>query len=259
LGVPVLGEVPKVEPIRGPFTSGVDGSLLEMMPYWVPISPFSDAIRIVHNSVFLTLKSSGATLLFSSALPGEGKTFVALSFAAASASESKRVIFIDADLRRSRIHDAFHVPADSPGFMELLSHSSLPLGETIRETTIPGFHYVPAGGPTANPVAVLKNSRLERLLTRFRAEYDVVVIDSPPLIGLADTALVAAHTDGVVLVARHGYTTSDAMVAALTCLESARARLIGSVLNMVPGGAEQYRRSRYFSSYYQSNRRRPAA
>jgi len=260
LGVPVLGEVPKVEPIREPFAAGAAGSLAEMIPYWVPVSPFSDALRIVNNSVFHALETDRAALVFSSALPGEGKTFVALGFAAAAASDSKRVIVIDADLRRSRIRDAFQVPVNTPGLTELLATDSHQLDETIRETNVPGLHYVPAGRPTDNPVAVLKNPGLVDLLAQLRVMYDVVVIDCPPLIGLADSVIVAAHADGVVLVVRQGYATMDAVNAARTSLESARVKLIGSVVNMADRGAGHYRGNRYFASYYQSNRRRrPAA
>jgi len=258
LGVPVLGEVPKVEPIREPFAAGAAGSLVEMMPYWVPVSPFSDALRIVHNSVFHALGTDRATLVFSSALPGEGKTFVALGFAAAAASDSKRVIVIDADLRRSRIQDAFQVPVNTQGLTELLSTGGHQLDETIRETNVPGLHYVPAGRPTDNPVAALKNPGLVDLLAQLRVMYDVVVIDCPPLIGLADSVIVAAHVDGLVLVVRQGYATMDAVNAARTSLESARVKLTGCVVNMADRGAGHYRGNRYFTSYYQSNRR-PAA
>lgn len=260
LGGPVLGEIPKVEALRETSAASPAKHVVELMPCWSPVSPFSDAVRIIHNSVFHAMGSADAVLAFSSALPGEGKTFVALGFAAAVASESGKALFIDADLRRSRLQETFQTGAESAGLTELLAKGGPTLEETIRSTSVPRLDYVGPGRPPDNPVAVLKSPAMADLLARCRALYDVVVIDCPPIIGLADALIVGAQSDGLVMVVRHDYVTADALAAARRSLESARVRLIGTVVNMVDEKAVPYRGYRYLRSYYQSNERpRPAA
>jgi capsular exopolysaccharide synthesis family protein len=178
--------------------------------------------------------------LVASSVPAEGKTFVTNNLAQAIVRQpDRRCLIIDADLRCSRLHVPLGAPP-SPGLTDYL------LGDADEVTVIQHGHegnlcFIPGGKEVANPSELLLNGRLKTLLERVTPIFDWVILDSPPLLPVADASLLADHVDGVILVVRAASTPTGA--AERACQELQGRNVIGVVLNAV----EQ---SQTYGSYY---------
>ena len=222
-------------------------------PHWHPdpnVNIFSNpALSAIAAEQFRTLRSRlyqlrGSqqlrTLLVASSVPAEGKTFVTNNLAQAIIRQhDRRCLIIDADLRCSRLHVPLGAPP-SPGLTDYL------LGEADETTVIQHGHegnlcFIPGGKEVANPSELLLNGRLKTLLERVTPIFDWVILDSPPLLPVADASLLADHVDGVILVVRAASTPTGA--AERACQELQGRNVIGVVLNAV----EQ---SQTYGSYY---------
>lgn len=168
------------------------------------------------------------TILVSSALPQEGKTFIAANLALAIGKQHERnVLLIDADLRNSALHKVLGAP-DSPGLVEYLAGEA-ELSCVIQKAPIANLYFVPAGKKTANPAELIGNGRLPRLIDSAGAMFDWIIVDSPSAIPVTDASLIADGCDGVVLVIKANSTGFD--VAGKACSEFRRKPLLGVVLN----------------------------
>jgi protein-tyrosine kinase len=169
-----------------------------------------------------------ATLLVTSALPAEGKTFIASNLAQAMVrQQDKRVLLIDADLRCSRLHHTLGAPV-SPGLSDYLMNKADEL--TVIQRGVPEHLCMIAGGSNApNPSELLQNGRFKLLLDRLQSAFDWIIIDSPPTIPVSDSLLLADMCDGVLMVVRAAYTAYDA--AQKSCQEFHGKNLLGVVLN----------------------------
>jgi capsular exopolysaccharide synthesis family protein len=222
-------------------------------PHWHPdpnVNIFSNpALSAIAAEQFRTLRSRlyqlrGSqqlrTLLVASSVPAEGKTFVTNNLAQAIVRQpDRRCLIIDADLRCSRLHVPLGAPP-SPGLTDYL------LGNADEATVIQHGHegnlcFIPGGKEVANPSELLLNGRLKTLLDRVTPIFDWVILDSPPLLPVADASLLADHVDGVILVVRAASTPTQA--AERACQELQGRNVIGVVLNAV----EQ---SQTYGSYY---------
>jgi len=222
-------------------------------PHWHPdpnVNIFSNpALSATAAEQFRTLRSRlyqlrGSqqlrTILVASSVPAEGKTFVTNNLAQAIVRQpDRRCLIIDADLRCSRLHVPLGAPP-SPGLTDNL------LGNADEATVIQHGHegnlcFIPGGKEVANPSELLLNGRLKTLLERVTPIFDWVILDSPPLLPVADASLLADHVDGVILVLRAASTPTQA--AERACQELQGRNVIGVVLNAV----EQ---SQTYGSYY---------
>ncbi len=180
-------------------------------------------------------------LVFTSPLPGEGKTLSAINFAVTAAARGKKVLLIDADTRCGVINQVFGY-ARQPGFTELLSgklrFEQVVRGVSVNQST--RLALLPTGTLLTGPSRELSVERLRQVLTAIRARFDMIVIDSPPVNMLADAALLGAAADGVILVVRSGKTQREAMSFAMDQLTAAKAPVIGTVLNDVDFDRQQY-------------------
>jgi polysaccharide biosynthesis transport protein len=253
LRVPILGVVPRLSRSERPRKGAGDAFTVEFMPFRSPVSPFADAIRMVEHTISGHLPDeTGGVLCISSSMPLEGKTFISVSMAAAIASEQKRVLIIDADMRRPRIHKLFRKESPGEGLSDLLSDTERDLKSTIVRSRIPGLYYLTAGEIPENPVALLKTKRLRDIVAACRKAFDYVIIDSPPMLGLADAAIIAEHADGLILVIHHGHTPVDAVQRTHEIATKSKGRMLGVVLNMAEAriGDYDYYRYRYYNRYY---------
>jgi protein-tyrosine kinase len=222
-------------------------------PHWHPdlnVNIFSNpALSAIAAEQFRTLRSRlyqlrGSqqlrTLLIASSVPAEGKTFVTNNLAQAIIRQpDRRCLIIDADLRCSRLHVPLGAPP-SPGLTDYL------LGEADETAVIQhgqegNLCFIPGGKEVANPSELLLNGRLKTLLERVTPIFDWVILDSPPLLPVADASLLADHVDGVILVVRAASTPTVA--AERACQELQGRNVVGVVLNAV----EQ---SQAYGSYY---------
>jgi capsular exopolysaccharide synthesis family protein len=173
-------------------------------------------------------------IVVTSCSPDEGKSTVACNIALAVAEIRQRVLLVGADMRNPRLHLAFGV-TNNWGLSDLLRESQplhgRPLEKLALPTPIPGIYVLPSGGRAVSTANLLHSRRMEELMARFRREFDMVLIDTPPMIPFADARVLARHADGVVLVVRAGRTTRDAVQAARQRLAEDGSQLLGTILN----------------------------
>jgi polysaccharide biosynthesis transport protein len=202
---------------------------------------FSIGIEAFRNLRTSLIWSDGGealkTLVVTSAAPGEGKTLTAANLAVTLAYDGLRVLLVDCDIRRPRVHGMFHVPR-APGLMELLTTGATPGSPplpAIRDTSIAGLSVLPCGALPSNAANLLSGTRMRALLQELREQFDIIVLDTPPVLATADAGIVASLTDGVLLVVRAGTTDRNAAQRACQQLANVGARVVGTVLND-PGG-----------------------
>jgi polysaccharide biosynthesis transport protein len=239
LQTPALGYVPLIEKEEGRLlnASRSSGAVLE-------------AYRVVRSNVqFATLGSPVCSLLVTSTVPGEGKSVTATNLAIAMALDGKKVILVDADLRRSTIHQKFGVP-QNPGLTNvLIGHTSLEAA--LRDTDFPGLRLLTAGPQPPNPAELLNSEPMQRLHERLKEYADIVIYDSPPCLATADTQVLSASVDGVVYVIHLGETKKSGITHAMELLEQAHANVLGVIFNKMSGFGRQEGYYGYYG-YYQS-------
>ena len=180
------------------------------------------------------------TVLVSSALPAEGKTFVSANLAMAMVRQhGRRVLLVDADLRNSSLHQLLGAPA-TPGLTEYLASEADEVS-VIHKAPIPNLYFVPAGKPVSNPGELIANGRLANLIEKVASLFDWIIMDSPPAVPISDASLIAEASDGVVLVVKASSTPFD--VAKKACAEFRRKPVFGVVLNHAG-------RSAMYGAYY---------
>jgi len=210
------------------------------------ISSYEEAIRTLRHSILLPdLDRSVKSLLITSATPGEGKSTAIIHLAIAHAEQGKRTLIIDADLRRPSIHKKLNLNGS-------LGLSNVLLGEFRWKETIvqneqwPDLDVVPSG-TASRRASDLVGSMMMDILDEASKEYDLILVDAPPLLGFAEAMQVAKSVDGVVVMARAGQTSRRAVATVLATLKRLRANIIGLVLNEVDRGStnDYY----YYSDY----------
>lgn len=235
LGLPVLGITPR---IAGPTDrlARLDGAL-------PPV--FQEALRGIRARILLSpIASAVRTLAVTSTSAGEGKTSVASNLAISMALSGRRVLLVDSDLRRPRLHALFNV-SRSPGLSDLVAGRAS-VGAALRETTVKGLFVLPAGNYRESPADLLDNAPFRQLIQGLSEGFDLVVLDSPPVMAVADASIIANAASAVLFVVGAGATSREVAQAAIDRLTAAQAQVIGVVLNK----ADLDRRDEYFYPYY---------
>lgn len=193
-----------------------------------PRSAAAEAFRSLRTALEFIDPAKTRTLLITSAGPGDGKSTCAANLAVALAQVGKRVLLVDADMRRPSLHERFHL-----GHGVGLSHVLVGRGDegAIEESAIPGLSVLIGGVVPPNPAELLDGGVLDRCLARWSETYDHVLLDSPPVLAVTDPVVIARKVTGVVLVARAASTRDRALERACAVLRAARANLLGTVVN----------------------------
>ena len=201
-----------------------------------------EAYRMLRTNLLFSLgDQSHNTLMVTSTAPGEGKTLTASNLSGVYARLGMRVLLVDCDLWGGRLHELFRVPR-TPGLADLMKGLPIPTLDATRSTTVPGLFLLPAGTKDANPADLIRRAGMRGLLNELAEQYDLVVLDSPSVLSVADTAILAALVDGVVFVVRAGMTDREAALEALQRLATSGANVLGAVLNDPGGEAQRYGR-----------------
>ncbi|HMH50441.1 MAG TPA: polysaccharide biosynthesis tyrosine autokinase [Candidatus Acidoferrum sp.] len=240
-GLPVLGSIPTARaPRNGP--AGESKPTIFVATH-DPHSLPADACRAIRTAIDCHgLDSPLRTMLVTSAGAHEGKTTVLLNLALAFVESGRRVLVIDADLRRPSIHRVLEIPNEA-GLADMLEKGEI-WPEGFRGIT-PGLEVLPSGIKSRNPGALLGARHTTTLLKHARERADLVLIDSPPVVAVSDCLPLAAQVDGVILVTRFGVTQRRNAIRAKDLLEKAGARVVGVVLN----GLSTRETRRYYAAY----------
>lgn len=249
--LPVLGAV-----LRLPESKGYKGlkNPIERLYALEPRSPFSEAIRTLRASITLPSQDRSLRLiLVTSCWPGEGKTTIASNLATSLAYGPNRVLLVEADLRHPSISETFGISRNSFGLTNYLMFGS-EIGKVVHSTDIPQLFVLPCGAANpSNPSELLHSEGMKELLGKLRSDFDYVIIDSSPAIGLADSLMLSTIVDATVLIAGAGMTMRKDISYIVQQLSNVRARFLGVVIN----GLETGRGSYYYGydQYYRDKTR----
>ncbi|MDP9343423.1 MAG: polysaccharide biosynthesis tyrosine autokinase [Actinomycetota bacterium] len=213
-----------------------------------PKSPAAEAYRTLRTNLqFLATKDPLRTLVVTSPTAGDGKTATAANLAVAMAQAGRKVFVISADLRRPRLHRFLGVP-NEVGLSTLLADSS-PVSSVSKDAGVKNLRIIPSGPVPSNPAELLQGERMANVLQQLREFADVIIIDTPPVLAVADASILAALADGTLVVVNAASASRTTASQARRQLENAGARIIGSVLNNYdPTSSDYYA---YYYYYYQ--------
>lgn len=238
LGLPFLGMVPTL----------FDKDATPLISSAVP-SIFSESFRSIRTNVlFSSTDEGGRLIVITSSTPGEGKTVVSANLAVALAQAGHRVLLVDADMRKPRVHEVFG-GALTPGLSNLLVGNAT-ASEAIHESSTPGLWVMPAGTYPPNPAELLGSKRFRDFAAFLLQYFGWVIIDTPPVMAVTDAAITANLANGVLFVVGSEMTSRRVAQRAVEQLELGQAKFIGAVLNRVDLQHNGYYYSRYYRPEY---------
>ncbi|MFL5616083.1 MAG: polysaccharide biosynthesis tyrosine autokinase [Gemmatimonadaceae bacterium] len=200
------------------------------------------------NLLFSAAVQAVSRIVITSPGPEEGKSTTAANLAIAFAQQGHRVLLIDCDLRRARIHRIFE-ETNIPGLTSVLVGGD-PIASAIRTSRVPGLNILPSGPLPPNPAELLGSVQMTALLDQLSLNYDLLILDTPPLLAASDAAIVSRVVDGAIVVVRAGKTEKSALQTAVQQLATVGARVLGTVLNDPDAEVPKY--ARYYGYYYNS-------
>ncbi|HSI39140.1 MAG TPA: polysaccharide biosynthesis tyrosine autokinase [Xanthobacteraceae bacterium] len=247
LGLPVLTSIERAD--LSDFTARDGGPVLAAYLLAKPLSRYSESIRSLRAGIQMSdVDNPPKVIQVTSSAPNEGKTSIALSLAVSSASSGKKTVLVDCDLRRPTASSLFGLQGQ-PGLVELLTQTASHEGILHRDKAT-GVFVLPAGGRTQNPPDLLSSQRMQQLIDHLRQNFDLVVIDTPPIGPVIDAALLASIADKVLFTVRWSATSRELVQHAVDQIPGDR-KICGVALNMIDvRRAPKYGRYSYYSSNY---------
>lgn len=254
LGIPFLGAVPIFDPPAS--RNGVSPDLITVHS---PRNPASESYRTIRTGILLSsADKTPQVILVTSGGPGEGKTACAANLAVAMAQAGEqagsRVLLIDCDMRRPRIHNVFGVERE-PGMSTVLIGSTA-FHDAIAPTGYDNLDVVPCGPLPPNPSEILGSRKMKRFIEVLRKRYHRIVIDSPPITPVTDAVLLSQVADGVVMVIRAGETPRPLVEICIEQMQTAKAHILGAALNGVDIAKDGYYYYQYTYYYGEDGKRR---
>lgn len=241
LGLTFLGIVPSISRDK-------DGAPQDLFVQAQPKSAAAECLRSVRtNLLFMSPEKPLRTLLVTSAGPQEGKTTTATSLAITMANSGGRVLLVDADMRRPRIHRIFGAP-NQQGLSSLILNEGT-LHGTVRASGIENLWILPCGPIPPNPAELIHTTAFKRLLEEMSSSFDRVIIDSPPVGVVADSVVMSTHVDGTLMVLKAGKTDRLMAAQAVRQLRDVKALLLGAVLNDLDLDDQKYGKYSYYYQY----------
>lgn len=220
----------------------------ELIVYKRPKSTISEDIRTIRTNLEFSLVDEDAkTIMVTSSVPGEGKSFISSNLAAAFALNNKKVLLIDCDMRLGRSHKIFEV-SNKRGLSNLIIKldDDTAYEEYIQKTDIKDLYVLPRGIVPPNPSELLSSKRFSKLIKDLKKVFDCIILDSVPVNGLSDALVISKLADKVIIVSKHGSTDISELENTKKSLENVGAKLAGVVINSVPKA-----RSKYGNYYYE--------
>lgn len=209
----------------------------------------AEAFRGLRTSLYFSTRGKGHQVLqITSPTGSDGKSTITANLAVAMAQSGKKVILLDADFRRPRVHKIFGLPAEGHGLASVIAGEST-LEAAVQPTLIPNLSALTCGTRPTNPAELLTSSIFQEVLEEIKKHYDLVLIDTPPLLAVSDPAVVAPRVDGVILVLRLGRFARPQAERAKDILTTLGAKMLGVVVNFVEDQKENSYRYGYGYGY----------
>lgn len=217
---------------------------IDFITHYDSRSPVSEAYRAIRTNLqFAGAGKQLKTLVFTSAVPSEGKSTTVANLAIVMGQDDKHILLIDCDMRKPVIHRRFGLL--NRGLSNCFAED-LPLKEVIQADVFPNLDVVTSGPVPPNPAELLGSKKMKALLQEAAEAYDYVFLDMPPVLAVTDAALMSSHVDGTVLILGSGDISPDEGKQAKSLLEKVHANILGVILNKVP----QHHKSGYYYYYY---------
>jgi capsular exopolysaccharide synthesis family protein len=238
LVIPFLGIVPDIK-----LDENEPESMRDLIVQKKTRSTAAEAFRSIRTNLLLSYaERKPDIILVSSPGPYEGKSLVSTNLSLILAQTGERVLLIDGDMRKPRVHKIFGLD-DSKGLSTLLTgHSDIK--EIILETGVPNLYFIPAGPKPPNPAELLGSGKMTEITQELKKRFEYIIIDSPPLIAVTDSAVLSKIVSGVVIVLKAGQTTKELARRAIKNLKDINAKILGAILNDV-----DFERDRYYYYY----------
>lgn len=209
-----------------------------------PKSVISEQFRTVRTNINFSMPDDDLkSLVITSSVPGEGKSTVSSNIAVVFAQSGKRVLLVDADLRKPTAHHTFGV-TNGYGLSNILTRKAT-LQEVVKETRVDGLHLITSGPIPPNPAELLASKSMEQLIKDVTEMYDLVVFDAPPALAVTDAQILSNKVDGTILVVYSNVAEKENVVKAKELLVASKANILGVVLNKC-----EMERDHYYYQYY---------
>ena len=225
----------------------------EVIAHKDPKSPISEVFRTLRTNIqFMNVNKRLKSILITSTLPGEGKSWVASNLAVTFAQAGKQVILIDADMRKGRQYSIFGV-TPRPGLANYLAENGKnaelsDMEKYVQRTEIEGLYVISAGNVPPNPSELLITPQMQRLLDKLSSQCDIIIVDAPPCELVTDAAILSRIVDSTIVVTAHKFTKKANLQKTIKSIKNVGGRIAGVVLNKVPIDAKKYEKSYYYGS-----------
>lgn len=241
IGMPVVAKVFKSD------IGSKNNRKIELLAQKYPKSVVSESIKTLRTNLqFSSVDEDIKTILITSSIPGEGKSFISANLAISFAQTDKKVLIVDCDMRKGRQHRIFKL-SNSKGLSNLLIDDMTNLKDYINKTSVPGVHVITRGTVPPNPSELLNSKKNADLLRVLKAKYDVIIYDGVPCNGLPDSIIMSKLVDKVLIVSSDSMTPKSVLESTKKQLESVNAPIAGDVLNNVNRKNSTY--GKYYGYY----------
>lgn len=201
-----------------------------LITHYHPKSPISEQYRTIRTNIkFSSIDQECRTVMVTSPGPAAGKSTTIANLAVVMSQQGKKVLLIDADMRKPTVHYTFQVP-NTRGLTNVLTKQN-ELLDSVRATEVENLHVLTSGPNPPNPSELLASKAMNYLIEKALEEYDIVLFDTPPVLAVTDAQVLANLCDGVLLVVSSGKTETELAVKSKELLEAAKAKILGVVLN----------------------------
>lgn len=205
-----------------------------------PSAVVSEQFRTIRTNIqFSMVDTSLKTLSITSAGPSSGKSVVSANLAATFANEDKKVLLVDADLRKPTLHKTFKV-RNNDGLTTLLTNKDSSLGDVIYRTHTDGLYILTSGAIPPNPAELLSSKRMLELIDDMKGFFDLVIFDLPPVLAVTDAQVISSKTDGAIFVVPKGLVNKDQVIQSRDLLDKVNANVLGAILNRVEKSDDNY-------------------
>ncbi len=220
---------------------------IEMLPHLQMRSAVAEAYRLFRTSVLLSSAGGWKSLVITSSVPGEGKTSTTLNLAIVLGQLGRRVLVVDADLHKPRLHEVVKL-SNRVGLVSVLAEGC-EIVAALQKTDLPGVTVMTSGPLSPNPSGLLSSKRMEKLLAVLVDNFDHILFDSPPVQPVADALLLGQMADGMVICVKGGSTPREVVIRSRDKLRMAGARILGVLINNLPDPGTVYSSSSYDYGY----------
>lgn len=213
-----------------------------LITYMDPKSNQAEQFRTIRTNInFAQLEKNVKSLLVSSSVPNEGKSTLSANLAYAMAQTGKKVLLVDADLRKPTVHRTFKLN-NTEGLTTLIADEDdvVKFNQVVQYSRELNLYFLPSGPLPPNPSELLGSAKMRSILTTLQAHFDLIIFDAPPITTVTDPQILATMVDGVVFVIRQGFVKRDKVREAILSLKNLNSPILGYVFNDVPKTSDNY-------------------